>query len=123
MSDIASNDLALDNTPRGSPSPHNQHLLLETTESYPAATENYAATYDEDLLAASATPLPHSLTSSPSARVTRTVAIIKPHALPHRFDIEHRISEAGFEVRCHASPQPPSDAYLTRCDRDRTYRL
>ncbi|KAI0729606.1 hypothetical protein C8Q72DRAFT_777779 [Fomitopsis betulina] len=98
MSDIASNDLALDNTPRGSPSPHNQHLLLETTESYPAATENYAATYDEDLLAASATPLPHSLTSSPSARVTRTVAIIKPHALPHRFDIEHRISEAGFEI-------------------------
>ncbi|KZT73714.1 nucleoside diphosphate kinase, partial [Daedalea quercina L-15889] len=29
---------------------------------------------------------------------TRTVAIIKPHALPHRFDIEHRISEAGFEI-------------------------
>ena len=29
---------------------------------------------------------------------TRTVAIIKTHALPHRFDIEHRILEASFEV-------------------------
>jgi hypothetical protein len=33
--------------------------------------------------------------------LTRTVAIIKPHALQHRFDIEHRIQEAGFEVREH----------------------
>jgi hypothetical protein len=34
---------------------------------------------------------------------TRTVAIItgtdKPHALDHRFKIEHRITEARFEVR------------------------
>jgi hypothetical protein len=30
---------------------------------------------------------------------TRTVAIIKPHALDHRFEIEHRITEAKFEVR------------------------
>jgi len=30
---------------------------------------------------------------------TRTVAIVKNHALPHRLDIEPRISEAGFEVR------------------------
>jgi hypothetical protein len=29
---------------------------------------------------------------------TRTVAIIKTHALKHRFDIEPRILEAGFEV-------------------------
>ncbi|KAF8527445.1 hypothetical protein BU17DRAFT_81601 [Hysterangium stoloniferum] len=29
---------------------------------------------------------------------TRTVAIIKPHALPHRLDIERRITEAGFEI-------------------------
>jgi hypothetical protein len=35
-------------------------------------------------------PPPHS--------PTRTVAIIKNHALQHRFDIEGRISEAGFEV-------------------------
>ena len=44
MSDIASNDLALEHTPRGSPSPpHNQDIPPETTESYtPAATETYA---------------------------------------------------------------------------------
>lgn len=39
------------------------------------------------------TPIP----TSPSS-TTRTVAIIKTHALDHRFDIEQRISEAGFEV-------------------------
>ena len=107
MSDIASNDLALEHTPRGSPSPpHYQDTMPETTESYaPAATEPYAEqgrneyeepTYEPE---APATPVPSSLTSSPSATLTRTVAIIKPHALSHRFDIEHRISEAGFEVR------------------------
>ncbi|KAI0702300.1 hypothetical protein BC835DRAFT_1220002, partial [Cytidiella melzeri] len=36
--------------------------------------------------------------SSPGAKVSRTVAIIKSHALDHRFDIEQRISEAGFEI-------------------------
>lgn len=35
------------------------------------------------------------VTPTPS---TRTVAIIKTHALPHRFDIEHRILEASFEI-------------------------
>jgi len=30
--------------------------------------------------------------------MTRTVAIIKTHALNHRFDIERRIQEASFEV-------------------------
>ena len=30
---------------------------------------------------------------------TRTVAIVKNHALQHRLDIEPRIFEAGFEVR------------------------
>ncbi|KAI0917256.1 hypothetical protein AcW2_007438 [Taiwanofungus camphoratus] len=39
------------------------------------------------------TPIP----TSPSS-TTRTVAIIKTHALDHRFDIEQRISEAGFEI-------------------------
>ncbi|KAH8104595.1 hypothetical protein BXZ70DRAFT_921618 [Cristinia sonorae] len=43
-------------------------------------------------------PLDASASSSPSSRRTRTVAIIKPHALDHRFDIELRISEAGFEI-------------------------
>lgn len=37
--------------------------------------------------------------SGNNAKRTRTVAIIKPHAMDHRFDIESRISEAGFEVR------------------------
>ncbi|KAI0050372.1 hypothetical protein FA95DRAFT_1514107 [Auriscalpium vulgare] len=35
---------------------------------------------------------------SPMVAPTRTVAIIKPHALDHRFDIEHRITEASFEI-------------------------
>ncbi|KAG6820726.1 hypothetical protein H0H93_012779 [Arthromyces matolae] len=37
---------------------------------------------------------------SPSANypITRTVAIIKTHALPHRFEIERRIQEASFEI-------------------------
>ncbi|RDB18005.1 Thioredoxin domain-containing protein 3 [Hypsizygus marmoreus] len=30
--------------------------------------------------------------------ITRTVAIIKTHALPHRFEIERRIQEASFEI-------------------------
>lgn len=29
---------------------------------------------------------------------SRTVAIIKPHALDHRFEIEHRVTEAKFEI-------------------------
>jgi hypothetical protein len=39
-----------------------------------------------------------AINSSPLPR-TRTVAIVKNHALHHRLDIEPRISEAGFEVR------------------------
>lgn len=39
------------------------------------------------------------IVSSPVFPPTRTVAIIKHHALNHRFDIELRISDAGFEVR------------------------
>ena len=35
----------------------------------------------------------------PASTLTRTVAIIKNHALQHRFDIEPRIIEANFEVR------------------------
>ena len=35
---------------------------------------------------------------SSSSPVTRTVAIIKNHALKHRFEIERRIQEASFEV-------------------------
>ncbi|KAI0269913.1 hypothetical protein BC834DRAFT_922713 [Gloeopeniophorella convolvens] len=40
----------------------------------------------------------NSAPASPPFKSTRTVAIIKPHALDHRFDIEHRITEAKFEI-------------------------
>ncbi|KAG7445769.1 uncharacterized protein BT62DRAFT_932939 [Guyanagaster necrorhizus] len=38
------------------------------------------------------------LSPSSIAPITRTIAIIKNHALSHRFDIEPRIQEAGFEI-------------------------
>ncbi|KAH6918135.1 hypothetical protein BKA70DRAFT_1366498 [Coprinopsis sp. MPI-PUGE-AT-0042] len=43
---------------------------------------------------------PHSSYSSPRTQVpvTRVVAIIKNHALHHRFEIERRIQEASFEI-------------------------
>lgn len=41
----------------------------------------------------------HAVLRSSSLPRTRTVAIVKNHALPQRLDIEPRISEAGFEVR------------------------
>src|ERR1700744_369260 len=37
-------------------------------------------------------------TDSSSSSKTRTLAIIKPHALKHRLTIEPRIIEAGFEI-------------------------
>ncbi|KAF8903148.1 hypothetical protein CPB84DRAFT_1845973 [Gymnopilus junonius] len=48
----------------------------------------------------SRTPGPVQVSSSTSSlsSITRTVAIIKPHALAHRFDIERRIQEASFEI-------------------------
>lgn len=39
---------------------------------------------------------------------TRTVAIVKNHALQYRLDIEPRIFEAGFEVRENPPPSAPS---------------
>jgi hypothetical protein len=47
-----------------------------------------------------ATPSPELVKSpiSSLSPITRTVAIIKTHALHHRFDIERRIQEASFEV-------------------------
>lgn len=39
-----------------------------------------------------------SAPATPQPKITRTVAIIKHHALEHRFDIESRIQEASFEV-------------------------
>ena len=54
------------------------------------------------------TPTP----ASPLVRSTRTVAIIKPHALDHRFEIEHRITEAKFEVRLSSQPLRPAALFL-----------
>jgi hypothetical protein len=42
---------------------------------------------------------PTSPAEDPPHVISRTVAIIKTHALDHRLDIEPRIYEAGFEVR------------------------
>lgn len=41
---------------------------------------------------------PTFVTSPASGQITRTVAIIKNHALAHRFEIEPRILAASFEV-------------------------
>ncbi|OAX38143.1 hypothetical protein K503DRAFT_800681 [Rhizopogon vinicolor AM-OR11-026] len=40
----------------------------------------------------------HSVVSPSSAKLTRTVAIIKTDALEQRLDIEHRLLEANFEI-------------------------
>jgi nucleoside diphosphate kinase len=42
--------------------------------------------------------LPEPSPPQPATATTRTVAIIKTHALKHRFDIEPRILEASFEI-------------------------
>jgi hypothetical protein len=49
--------------------------------------------YQDEGAPESSAPQPAAVTAT-----TRTVAIIKTHALKHRFDIEPRILEAGFEV-------------------------
>lgn len=51
--------------------------------------------YDEE---ATMTPQMPPISRSTSSKITRTVAIIKTHALSHRFEVEARIQEAGFEV-------------------------
>ena len=40
----------------------------------------------------------HAVLTSPPLPRTRTIAIVKNHALPYLLDIEPRISGAGFEV-------------------------
>lgn len=54
------------------------------------------ALYDDEPNAASP---PSGPTTPSSSYPTRTLVIIKTHALAHRFDIEPRIQAAGFEVR------------------------
>jgi len=58
---------------------------------------------ETELLYDDATPEPLQPSTSSLTPITRTVAIIKTHALAHRFDIERRIQEASFEVRSHCS--------------------
>jgi hypothetical protein len=45
-----------------------------------------------------ASPAAAAAQASPPSALMRTVAIIKHHALEDRFNIESRITEAGFEV-------------------------
>ncbi|KAL4075141.1 hypothetical protein V8B97DRAFT_2085979 [Scleroderma yunnanense] len=52
--------------------------------------------YDEGLVISPDIPAPRSL--PPSSALTRTIAILKTHALQHRLDIEPRLLEASFEV-------------------------
>lgn len=59
--------------------------------------------YDDDHRLLYEDEVPPALSTRTSlggtSAVTRTVAIIKTHALNHRFEIERRIEEASFEVR------------------------
>jgi hypothetical protein len=61
-------------------------------------------------ISASSDDAHHSSTPTPTSPLvnaaTRTVAIIKTHAVDHRFEIEHRITEAKFEVRLSSSTTP-----------------
>ncbi|TFY65662.1 hypothetical protein EVG20_g5427 [Dentipellis fragilis] len=52
--------------------------------------------HNNGLRSGSASPL--ATPKSPMMNPTRTVAIIKHHALDHRFEIEHRIAESSFEI-------------------------
>ena len=54
--------------------------------------------YGDEGLGQNQQAVPRSRTSTGATTMTRTVAIIKTHALNHRFDIERKIQEASFEV-------------------------
>ncbi|KAI0295072.1 hypothetical protein B0F90DRAFT_1940091 [Multifurca ochricompacta] len=56
------------------------------------------ASHHHDALDSSSTTPTLTPTPIPASPSTRTVAIIKPHALKHRFEIEQRITEAKFEI-------------------------
>ncbi|KAF9533126.1 hypothetical protein CPB83DRAFT_805989 [Crepidotus variabilis] len=56
--------------------------------------------------------------SSNTTPITRTVAIIKTHALNHRFDIERRIQEASFEISKERQME-----FDTETDPDTLYEL
>ncbi|KAF9475651.1 hypothetical protein BDN70DRAFT_923851 [Pholiota conissans] len=68
-------------------------------ELHPHSPERHEEQYEQEEFeenVATSEPLQASVSSS--SPITRTVAIIKPHALRHRFDIERRIQEASFEI-------------------------
>ena len=72
--------------------------------------------YDSfELAPAPLQPTPDSSLQN-STSVTRTLAIIKTHALSYRFDIERRIQEASFEVRqnCLLNMHLTKSYYLVR---------
>ena len=53
---------------------------------------------------------PMTAPGTPVSKKTRTLAIIKPHALKHRLTIEPRILEAGFEIIKERMMQFDSDS-------------
>ncbi len=63
------------------------------THQYQYGDEGLDQNYEQETHAVS-----RSRTSTGATAMTRTVAIIKTHALNHRFEIERRIQEASFEV-------------------------
>ncbi|KAF8645153.1 hypothetical protein AX16_007981 [Volvariella volvacea WC 439] len=77
-------------------SPRSSALLSPTTL-YEEEQHHQAYYYDDDA-EREHTHTPLAGRSPPNGRVTRTVAMIKYHALAHRFDIEPRIQAAGFEI-------------------------
>lgn len=74
-----------------------QHLSSDIAAAQLAASQGHGLTPTSPRPPPSAALL-LSPPKSPMALPTRTVAILKNHALDHRFDIESRITEAQFEV-------------------------
>jgi len=78
---------------------------------HPSVTQSYLSSDTSDNLTGPSPPSHfaaqdnHAVRSPPLPR-TRTVALIKNHALHHRLDIEPLICEAGFDVRQPPAPTP-----------------
>ncbi|KAF9556758.1 hypothetical protein CPC08DRAFT_669527 [Agrocybe pediades] len=90
-------------TPPRTPNQNGHEVPLDYEQGQEGQEHEYEHQLEvESALLAQSTmePPPQMLTpsSSSGAPLTRTVAIIKPHALDHRFEIERRIQEASFEI-------------------------
>ncbi|KAF5382434.1 hypothetical protein D9615_002854 [Tricholomella constricta] len=70
-------------------------FLLDFLSSFPSFWSPMSSPSSPDALYPGPNSRPHSPSNYP---ITRTVAIIKTHALAHRFHIEPRIQEASFEI-------------------------